>query len=103
MKVYKSEGKKVTLTAGAGGVTSGDIAEVGSFIGVVEGDAANGEDYTLVREGEFELPLKSGDTPAVGDQVYFDGSTQEVTTTATDNTLVGTVSKVGADYCWVIL
>jgi predicted RecA/RadA family phage recombinase len=88
MNNFKMSGITLTHIAAAA-ITSGQLVEAGQLIGVAVTDAAIGEEVELMVEGVFELPKTSADTPAEFANAYWDSSAGEVTTTATDNTLIG--------------
>ena len=84
-------------------VDSGDVVQVGDLVGVAQNDAVTGEDgntyATLKLNGAFELPIKSGETFAVGQKAYgvADATSKiiaEVQESSTDAKLVGHVTKV---------
>jgi predicted RecA/RadA family phage recombinase len=97
MRNFIQDGHTVTLTAPTGGITSGSGLLVGAIFGVAAFDAAAGADVEAALEGVFELP-KAADTIAQGDKLYWDATNKRLTTTATDNTLVGVaiVAAAGA-------
>jgi predicted RecA/RadA family phage recombinase len=80
-------------------VTSGQGVLVGSLFGVAAYDAAQGAQVEIAREGVFEVAAVTADTPAQGAKIYWDNTARKLTTTATNNTLVGatTVAKGGAE------
>jgi len=86
MKNYVQPGHVVTVTAPAGGVTSGDPILVGSLFGVCATDADAGAPVELAVSGVFEIPAADGATFAEGAAVYFDGT--EATDVDTD-TFIG--------------
>ncbi len=89
MKNFICPGNSLTMTAPAGGVVSGALVVLEGLFGVAAFTAAAGADFDLVCEGVFNLPKKTGETPAVGAKVYWETATSSVTTTATSNTLIG--------------
>lgn len=86
MKNYVQEGNTLTLPAPAD-VVGGDVAIVGSIIGIVNGDALSGDDMDLDVVGVFNLPKVSALAIAVGDEVYWNAGTKLVTKTDTDTKL----------------
>ena len=54
---------------------------VGELVGVALTDIAPKEDGSLAVEGVFRLPAKSGEAFAVGQQLYWDPSAKQLTTT----------------------
>lgn len=88
MKNYIQDGKTISFTPTAA-VASGEAVLLGMLLVVaITAIAANtpGEGVT---EGVFELPKKSTDDVALGVDLYWDDTANELTTTATDNTKVG--------------
>ena len=54
---------------------------VGELVGVALTDIAPKEEGSLAVEGVFRLPAKSGEAFAVGQQLYWDPSAKQLTTT----------------------
>lgn len=84
-------------------VTSGDLVQVGSLVGVAQNDAVTGEDgntyATLKMDGVFAFDEAAGSTLAVGDVAYGNddatsGIIAEVSDTSTDK-VIGHVTKLG--------
>lgn len=97
MKNFIQNGDTLTMTAPAGGVVGGALVVLGSLFGVAAQSAPAGADFDLVTEGVFNLPKKTGETPAIGAKVYWETATSSVTTTPTGNTLIGVhVGKAAA-------
>jgi predicted RecA/RadA family phage recombinase len=93
MKNFVQPGHTITLAA-ASAVTSGSGVLVGSIFGIAAHDAASGEQVEVTTTGVYDLG-KAGSQPwAVGDRIYWDATTGLATTTATDNTLIGTALAV---------
>ncbi|MFB2653870.1 DUF2190 family protein [Shewanella seohaensis] len=103
MKNYIQDGKTISFTPTAA-VASGEAVLLGMLLVVaIVAIAANtpGEGVT---EGVFELPKKSTDDVALGVDLYWDDTANELTTTATDNTKVGKAwlgAGNGAETVWV--
>lgn len=94
MKNYIAPGEVVTLPAPAPGVSSGDVVQVGAFVGVAAYDAATGEDVEVALTGVFELP-KGAEQINVGDRCYWDGS--NVTAAADPSDVrIGVAAKTAA-------
>ena len=55
---------------------------VGELVGVALAAIAPKEEGSLAVEGVFRLPAKSGEAFAVGQQLYWDPSAKQLTTTA---------------------
>jgi predicted RecA/RadA family phage recombinase len=95
-KVQK--GRVITVAAPYA-VTGGQGVLVGALFGVAAGDAANGQPVEIDREGVFDITAVTADTGAQGAKMYWDNTNRRLTTTATNNTLVGalTTAKAGTD------
>jgi len=89
MKNFVQTGDVVTFIAPAGGVTSGVPVVVNSLVLIPALSAAATYECEGAVTGVYELPKKSTDTPTQFAKAYWDDSEGEVTTTATDNTLIG--------------
>ncbi|MEJ1161787.1 DUF2190 family protein [Prosthecomicrobium sp. N25] len=96
MKNYIQSGTFVAVAAPTGGVSSGDGVLVGSIFGVAATTAAEAADVEIGLTGVYDLPKKSGDTPAVRTKVYWDAANGYVTTTSTSNTLIGAAVRAAA-------
>lgn len=90
MKNFVGNGNTVQLTAPVGGVVGGAIYGVGGIIGVIVADAAEGDQVTLQVKGMFEsVKKKAGEAWAIGDKLYYDPATGELTKTAGSLQLAG--------------
>lgn len=98
MKNFVQTGDVITVIAPYA-VTSGQGVQVGSLFGVATCDAANGASVDIVPEGVFDLTAVTADTGNAGAKMYWDNTARRLTTTATNNTLVGclTAAKGGSD------
>lgn len=81
-------GNNVTLPAPYA-LTSGQVAQVGSIIGVAQGAAAAGADVVLVRQGVFTLTKTAAQAWTLGQTLYWDNATRAVTTTVGTNKMIG--------------
>ena len=81
-------GNNVTLPAPYV-LTAGQLAQVGSIIGVAQAAAANTAAVVLVRHGVFTLTKTAAQVWAQGATLYWDNSTRAVTTTAASNKMIG--------------
>jgi predicted RecA/RadA family phage recombinase len=88
MRNFVQPGEVITLPAPTGGIKSGEAMLVGAIFGVASFDAAEAADVEVATVGVFELP-KDGSVIAQGALLYWDASAAALTTTSTDNTLVG--------------
>ena len=95
MKNFVQPGDVLTMTATAA-VGSGDGVQIGSVFGVALTDAAIGEDVALSVVGVFELPKTAADDIAVGEKVYWDAGTAEVTDSDAAGDLIGVAVAVAA-------
>lgn len=95
MKNWNSPGEHITLPAPTD-VLSGAFVAVGAICGVAEAAAAAGEEVVLVRRGVFDLPKVAAEAWSIGAKVYWDATTKLMTTTDTDNTLVGAATALAA-------
>jgi len=85
MKNFIQDGCRAVVPAPTGGVVSGQFIVVGNLFGVCEGDAAEGADVVIVREGVFELSKATGAAWTRGDALYWDASAKKFTKTAAGN------------------
>ena len=88
MKNYIQLGATIPLVAPYA-VASGDGVLVGAIFGVVTNAAASGDIVETKRHGGYTLPCLSTDTVTQGVKLYWDNTNRRLTTTATNNTLVG--------------
>lgn len=91
---YVQEGKTLNYTAGAD-ITSGQLVLIGTIGGVAKTDIANGKTGAVHVCGVFSIPKATG-AVTQGAKLYWDESESEVTTTATDNTLIGVAAAAAA-------
>ena len=94
MKNFVQQGENLTLTAPRT-LTSGAGFLVGSIFAVASNAAANGAPVVGVTEGVFDLPKATGAITA-GAKVYWDNTAFNVSTTATNNTLIGVATQAAA-------
>lgn len=81
-------GDVLDFTAPTGGVTSGTPVLIGSLLVVPVADALEDDVFAAQAIGVFEI-AKSTNAFTEGQLAYWDDSNSRVTSTATDNTLVG--------------
>ena len=81
-------GNNVTLPAPYA-LTSGQVAQVGSIIGVAQGAAAISADVVLVRKGVFTLTKTAAQAWTLGQTLYWDNAARAVTTTVGTNKIIG--------------
>jgi len=97
MKNYIQEGKVVTAVAPAGGVVAGNIYVIGVLVMVASTSQAVGDQFEGETQGVFEFNKTSANTPTQFANAYWDATAEEVTTTATANTLIGVFMKAYAN------
>ena len=81
-------GNNVTLPAPYA-LTSGQVAQVGSIIGVAQAAAAISADVVLVRMGVFSLTKTAAQAWTLGQTLYWDNAARNVTTVLTGNKIIG--------------
>ena len=81
-------GNNVTLPAPYA-LTSGQVAQVGSIIGVAQGAAAISADVVLVRQGVFTLTKTAAQAWTLGQTLSWDNAARAVTTTVGSNKIIG--------------
>lgn len=96
MKNFVQEGDILTLTAPYA-VASGAGLLVGSIFAIATNAAASGDPVEGVREGVFTHAKTSAQAWTVGAKIYWDNTAKVMTTTATDNILVGAAAAVAAN------
>lgn len=98
MRNKVQSGNVITVIAPAL-VLSGQGVLVGALFGVATGDALQGTPVEIVRKDVFDLAANGADTAAQGAKAYWDNTAKRITTTATNNTLVGafTAAKTASD------
>jgi predicted RecA/RadA family phage recombinase len=92
MRNKVQKGRVITVIAPYA-VTGGAGVLVGALFGVAAGDAASGQPVEIDREGVFDITAVTADTATQGAKVYWDNTARRITTTATNNTLVGAVTE----------
>ena len=98
MQNYIQPGKTLTVTAPAGGCTSGKAYKVGGIIGVAATTVAAGEQAELQVEGVFELEKVSAQAWTEGAPIYFNTANGLVTSvSAAGLFLVGVATAVAAN------
>lgn len=99
MKNFYAPGNTITCVAPVDGVASGDVVEVGDFIGIASTSALEGEEYELALGGIYTLPRVTGGSTGwdVGDQLYWDSTAGKVTGTASTNTPIGLAAAATGD------
>jgi predicted RecA/RadA family phage recombinase len=98
MRNFVQRGKVLSVTAPYD-VMSGGGVKVGSLFGIAACHAANGMPVEIERTGVFDVGAVMVDTGSQGAKIYWDNTARKMTTTATNNTLVGalTTAKGSSD------
>ncbi|MGF7163491.1 putative RecA/RadA family phage recombinase [Rhodoligotrophos appendicifer] len=96
-KNFVQPGETLTLTAPSGGVVSGSAYLIGSLLVIALISAAETELFQGKPRGVWVLPKTNAQAWAEGVKVYWDNTNKVVTTTATDNTLVGFAVEAAAN------
>lgn len=97
MKNFIQPGKNLTLAAPTGGVASGEPVLIGAIFGVAAFTAAEAANVEVATDGVFTLPKTAGQAWSVGDPLFWDAVSKELTTTATGNKRVGFAVKAAAN------
>lgn len=96
MKNFIQNGENITVIAPAD-VSSGDGVQVGQIVGIATDDALDTEPVVIKRTGVFSVTKTSAQAWTVGQNVYWDDSASEFTTTEASNKLVGLTHTVAAN------
>lgn len=72
-------------------MVSGGAYLIGGLLVVAAATAAPGESFAAIPTGVFDLPKAADDAFTEGAKAYWDNSAKNLTTTASGNTLIGTV------------
>ena len=83
-----AEGNTIPHTPGSA-LTAGDVVVQSNLVGVADVDIAAGELGALSVSGIYELPKNTSQAFSVGQLLYWNDTANELTTTASGNTLVG--------------
>jgi predicted RecA/RadA family phage recombinase len=80
MQNFVEDGKTVKYVNSTGkDIKSGDLAVVADMVGIANEDIPAGQLRALTVEGVYCLPLKSGDSPADGQRVFWNAAAGAVT------------------------
>ena len=89
--------KSFKVTAPSAGYTAGEMGKIEDTVGVIVETAELGVETALVYACEkIVVPKDTGVTFAAGDKVYYNASTDKITSTASGNTLCGRALEAGA-------
>jgi predicted RecA/RadA family phage recombinase len=93
MKNLVQEGRKPTMVAPTGGVTSGQGVLLGKLFGIALTTADAGEKFCLVRDGKFAHAKNSAEAWSIGDNLYWDATNKVFTKTASTHELVAVAAE----------
>jgi predicted RecA/RadA family phage recombinase len=85
---FVQPGSVIDYTAGSN-IASGAVVVMSTLVGVALAAIASGSSGSVQIDGVFQLNKLSTDVIAQGDNVYWDASPGEITTTSAGNTLAG--------------
>lgn len=85
---FIEKGEVLNYTASGNDIISGQLVIIGSIAGVAKTDIAIGSMGAVHITGVYSLP-KAADTITQGTKVYWSSVNYNVTTTKTDNHLIG--------------
>lgn len=91
--IFIQNGKTIDYTATAA-IAVGEVVPMVTIIGVAQTDIANGDTGTLVIDGVFECPAINSVAFAVGDQLYWDDTANQLTKVSTSNTPAGKCTAI---------
>lgn len=86
---YRHQGRHIDYTPAVTAVNAGDVLIIGSFCAIATDDIPVGVLGSLTIEGAFDFTLHVGDTPKVGDTMYFDTSDLTASDQATYTNILG--------------
>jgi predicted RecA/RadA family phage recombinase len=96
-KNFIQPGNVVTVTAPAGGVSSGDGVLIGTLFGVAQTDAADGAEVEILTEGVVDLSKTTPLAIAAGDRLFWDAVNKVLNKTAAAQICVGVAVAAAAD------
>lgn len=94
---YVQPGQVLTLTAPAGGVTSGSGHLIGAMFVVALHSALVGESFEGQLTGVWRLPKTSAQAWTEGAEIYWDGSKATTADASGSNTLIGHAAAAAAN------
>jgi predicted RecA/RadA family phage recombinase len=92
---FVQPGETLTVTAPRA-LASGSGVLVGALFAVALADAATGKPVEARRIGVWDIAKAAGAAWTPGQRVYWDNTALNVTTTATNNTLIGVATQAAA-------
>lgn len=88
-RTYIQDGDIINYQNAGSAITAGSIVKFGSLVGIALVDIATGATGSVMLEGVFKVVKATGAAWAQGDQLYWDATNSNFTTTATANTPAG--------------
>ncbi|MFO7062339.1 UNVERIFIED_CONTAM: DUF2190 family protein [Pseudomonas aeruginosa] len=79
MKTFIQHGDMLTVPAPSGGAVSGKLYKVGAILGVAATAVTDGQPVELKTTGVFELPKVAAQAWGVGDPLYLDAASGDLT------------------------
>jgi predicted RecA/RadA family phage recombinase len=92
---FIQDGDYIDYTPGSA-VAAGDVIVQGDLVGVAKGDIAANKLGALALTGVFDFAKNTGVAYTVGQILYWDDTTNVVTTTASGNKQIGKVVRAAA-------
>jgi predicted RecA/RadA family phage recombinase len=96
MKNFIQNGNMISITAPAGGVTSGQGVIAGNIFGIAAATAAEGESVEIATTGVYDLPKAPSAVIAFGARVSWDDTGKQVVLPDTGMYPVGTAVLAAA-------
>ena len=78
--IFRHDGWRMDYTPGSD-VAAGDVIDLGTYVGIATDAIASGTLGSLALYGAFDVNKYTGETPAVGDKMYWDAGTSTATKT----------------------
>lgn len=97
MKNFIQNGIVISITAPAGGVTSGDGVLVGALFGIATTTAAAGESVEISTRGVFELPKTTATIVTVGAPVSWDDTDKRCDAPGVGRCPIGIVTEAAGN------
>lgn len=92
---FVQEGKTLNYTPSGDDIASGDFVLIGTIGGIAKTDIADGKTGAVHISGVYSVPKASG-AVTQGAKLYWSTANSNLTTTATDNTIVGVAAEAAA-------
>lgn len=90
-----SNGEVLNYIVPSGGVSSGDLVEVGGLVGVAVVDGVENDTVAVNLKGCYEVAKVTADAVTQGQALYIDSG--ELTTTVGSNVLAGYAAEAASD------